>query len=61
LGFDKVPILAERIALGVCVGAVVVSIVDLDSWWAASLAFTGSVLYLVLRWARLLQPLGGPE
>ena len=49
------PVFAERFALGVCTGAAVVSVFHLESWWAASLAFTGFVLYLVMRWARLVR------
>jgi hypothetical protein len=51
----ELPVFAERFALGVCTGSAVVSVFHLESWWAASLAFSGFVLYLVLRWARLVR------
>jgi hypothetical protein len=52
---SPVPVFAERFALGVFVGAGTVSVVHLESWWAASLAFTGFVLFLLFRWERLVR------
>jgi hypothetical protein len=46
---------AERFALGVFVGAGTVSVVHLESWWAARLAFTAFVLFLLFRWERLVR------
>ncbi len=44
---------AERFSVGVFVGAGTVSVVHLHVWWAASLAFTAFVVFLLFRWSRL--------
>jgi hypothetical protein len=49
-----VPVFLERFSLGVFIGAATVSLFQLETWWAASLSFTAFVLFLLLRWVRLL-------
>jgi hypothetical protein len=46
---------AERFFAGVSAGAFVVSVFDLRSAWAASVAFAGFVMFLVCRWVRLVR------
>lgn len=48
------PVFLERFSVGVFVGAATVSVLRLETWWAASLSFTAFVLFLLLRRARLL-------
>lgn len=52
-------VFVERLFLGLCIGAGAVSVLHLRSLWAASLAFTAFVVYLVLQWARLARSPGG--
>jgi hypothetical protein len=51
--YAVIPQDVERFFAGVAVGAGTVSVLDIESVWAASAAFAGFVLFLVLRWARL--------
>ena len=51
---SPLPVFAERFALGVSVGAGTVSVGHVESWWAASLTFAAFVLFLLLRWQRLV-------
>lgn len=51
----QIPVIAERFALGVFVGAATVSVFQLENWWAASLAFMAFVLFLLFRWERLVR------
>jgi hypothetical protein len=46
---------AERFFAGVSAGAFVVSVFDLRSSWAASVAFAAFVVFLVCRWVRLVR------
>jgi membrane protein implicated in regulation of membrane protease activity len=46
---------AERFFVGVGAGAFVVSVLDFQSSWAASVAFAGFVMFLVCRWVRLVR------